>query len=195
MESKLFGKSVLTGIVLLFAAVYAVANPEIVPFVGDSQTLLRPDRVYTHALDFGERQNYPIVNGVQFTSTRGNGPGWRGFPDGVFGFQEPNNILSPSDSGIYQVLGDFNYGISNGSIYFDNLTPGKVYEVRFYHRVFGELQRQQHLHHTSCLALHSKHPQPPRVLYAHLEPQSRRCLRASLDRYHSKRSVLRRHAH
>ena len=142
-------KSILAGAALVFAAT-AHANPEIVPFVGDEETRIRPDRVYTHALDFGKKWNDPWVNGVQFKSTGQDGANdagysWDGFPESDFDFQDGSPLISTphSETGIYQVLGDFNFGKASGSAWLRGLTPGIVYETRFYHRPFSSGDRWQ----------------------------------------------------
>ncbi len=136
-------KTILASAALAFAITRAVANPQTVPFVGDDETRIRADRVYTHALDFGGHENHPQVNGVQFFSTPNatgshGGYSWEGFPSAPFPFQNDcTTISSPPSSGIYQVLADFNYSLKLGSVWLRGLTPGKVYETRFYHRPFG----------------------------------------------------------
>ncbi len=135
-------KSILATVALVFCITRAVANPQVIPFYGDDESRITTNRVYTHALDLGDQGGDPFVNGVQFKSVNNgnngshNGYGWRGVPPNPFPFQT-DKTFAPLGSGIANVLGDFCYGISNNSIYLDNLTPGIVYEARFYHRFFG----------------------------------------------------------
>ena len=137
-------KSVFASAALVFTtALYGFANPAIVPFFGDAQTRIRADRVYTHALDFGGRWNNPVVNEVQFRSTGVDGSNdahsWGEFPETAHAFEDNSpRISSPTDSGIYQVLGDFSYNLNNKTPWINGLTPGVVYEARFYHRPFGD---------------------------------------------------------
>ena len=136
-------KSIAAAALIFVAAHGSIANPAIVPFVGDAQTRIRADRVYTHALEFGNEWNNPVVNGVQFRSTGQDGSdgahSWGGFPSGAFQFQHNSpRISSPTDSGIYQVLGDFNHGMGAGTVWLDGLTLGIVYEMRFYHRPYED---------------------------------------------------------
>ena len=152
----------------LFApvAVAQTANLDVVSFTGDADCGISSDKIYTHAVDFGNAGivggiSYanPTINGVRFHShnidyqTHGNMPddpqygwnskyGWTGSPTRTHGGQTANIVLSNTNQ-VYKLLYDLFYDTEDGTLQLSGLTPGKVYEFRMYQRQWAVSNRKQ----------------------------------------------------
>ena len=121
-------------------------------FTNDLSTGISAAKSYTHKIDFGTRSSpATVINGVTFDKVQTangaiNGYGWTNFPAGSHAGNAPSGV--PTDSGIYNLLYDMDYGLSYpdpATMQLTGLTPGKRYEVRFYNRVWGAGNRTQTL--------------------------------------------------
>jgi len=167
-------KNFITSLAALFAAFCAMAqttqlspNVRSIRFDNTAQTGISTAKTYTHLLDCGTSANTahsfavldPVVNGVQFTSVvgtsgsaviNGNTYAWSGLPATLYynatvGNYNFANISTPDTEEIYNLLRFINYGTANGSMVFTNLTPGVMYEARFYSRAWNATgDRRQH---------------------------------------------------
>jgi len=105
------------------------------PVTGDADCGVSPSKTYTHLLDFGNGAASAVINGVSFTKVSSSaGTGYSGAPGGVHSGGNAWNIGVPASQGLYNLLNDFNYGQSNGTLHITGLTPGACYELRLYHR-------------------------------------------------------------
>ena len=112
----------------------------------DASTGISTNKVYTHLLDFGTRLPSAVINGVSFNKVSAssgtiNGYGWSDFPSSSHG-GDGNFSGVPTDSGLYNLLYDMNYGLTMDSytpatMQLTGLTPGKRYEVHFFNRSWG----------------------------------------------------------
>jgi len=133
------------------AADYAVTNgPHFVKITSDADSGISRDKRYTHLLDFGGNAALATVNGVTFDKERSiNGPlcghSWVNAPASSSHAGGNTGLIGvPSSEGIFNLLNDFCYNgpYAPSSIFaLTGLTTGKWYEVRFYHRRWGERPR------------------------------------------------------
>ena len=120
----------------------------IVFFTSDATTGISTNKVYTHLMDFGLHSPVATINGVTFTKvstqsgTIGN-YGWVNFPPSS---HDGNGNFSgvPTDSGIYNLLYDMDFGwtyypntLDSETMQLTGLTPGKRYEVHLFNRAWG----------------------------------------------------------
>jgi autotransporter-associated beta strand protein len=117
----------------------------VVPFIGDADCGITPDKTYTHLLDFPANGNPATVNGVTFTAagTSGSVGGYAW----AFSGSVPSGAINtaPDDStrtGIDRLLWDFQYNAQgNSTITLSGLTPGSAYEMRVYFRNYANNPR------------------------------------------------------
>jgi hypothetical protein len=120
------------------------------PITSDGDSGISSNKLYTHAIDFGNNPtNYPVaeINGVVFAN---GGPG--AFPDitgtsaivGTGSSNLPatlagNGGADPflADPGMRNLVADFIYNSSNAQIELTGLIPGRNYQVRLYNRSWG----------------------------------------------------------
>jgi len=134
----------------LVSSVFALENPRLIQFWDDASTEISTIKTYTHVVNFGRNNNYAnaVVNGVPFhktTAATGNMPaprqhyGWENFPPtNTHDGGSTNNVASPVNSGIHNVLFDMIYALPNNeTMCVTGLQPGFIYEIRFFNRVWG----------------------------------------------------------
>lgn len=115
------------------------------PFTGDVDSDISSAKTYTHTLDFPSGTADAVVNGVTFYSSgmsgSRNGYGWSvtagNSPGGAWNTAPADNTRTGVDS----LLWDFQYGSPDFTFTLTGLTPGKMYETRFYFRNFASNPR------------------------------------------------------
>lgn len=115
------------------------------PFTGDADSDISAAKTYTHTLDFPSGTADAVVNGVTFHSSgmsgSRNGYGWSvtagNPPGGAWNTAPADNTRTGVDS----LLWDFQYGSPDFTFTLTGLTPGKMYETRFYFRNFASNPR------------------------------------------------------
>ena len=117
-------------------------------FTDDAGSLISPEKVYTHKLDFGNRGILATINGVEFVkagkSGTANGYGWSEFGAGPHGGGVPPVVAA--SEGVYNLLYDMVYNAGNGTLataQLTGLTPGKQYELRIYQRIWATDQSRR----------------------------------------------------
>ena len=116
-------------------------NPRLFPFNSDATTGISTNKTYTHTYNFGVSSGTLTINGVVFTNTTaanntGIPQGWRNFPpDNASGSE--SHIATPSGQ-IRELLRSLNFNRASGTMVVTGMEQGKVYEIRFYNRAWGE---------------------------------------------------------
>jgi hypothetical protein len=121
-----------------------------IPITSDTDSGISTNKLYTHAIDFGNNPaNYPVanINGVVFangspgafppvtgtSATVGTGSG--NLPASHIGTGVADPFLA--DPGMRHLVGDFIYNAVNSRIELTGLIPGREYQVRLYSRPWG----------------------------------------------------------
>ena len=136
---------------------YAVSNEDLdappifrfIPINNDADSEISAAKTYTHAVDFGQQNAFPVasVNGVDFVARAGAGslpPGGSatvGLGASNIPTQHSGNGGAPTGiapgSAVENLVQDFNYNNSNAEIRIDGLTIGQTYDLRLYQSVWG----------------------------------------------------------
>jgi len=126
-------------------------NPRVVPFDSDAATGLSSNKVYTHAVDFGNivHEKPLSINGVEFFTTAAanmtgdktpRGCGWENFPPNP-NHPDPEKtmlaISTPAGENVRDLLLGHTWGLANKVMRLTDLKPGSEYELRIFNRVYG----------------------------------------------------------
>jgi len=127
-------------------------NPRVVPFDSDTATGLSPNKVYTHAVDFGTvKHETPLtVNGIEFFTTAAptlsggktpRGCGWENFPHNP-NHPDPektmSNIATPTNQNVRALLLGHTWGLADKVMRVTDLKPDTEHELKLYNRVYGQ---------------------------------------------------------
>ena len=120
------------------------AHIYVVPFTDDADCDITPAKTYTHLLDFPANGNPATVNGVLFTAAGATGPNWAftgAIPNGSWNTAEGIGN-DAARQGIDRLTWDFQHGAQGAStLTLTGLTPGRLYETRFYFRNYNNNNR------------------------------------------------------
>lgn len=114
------------------------------PISGDEDSGIDSKEIYTHAIDFGGG-NVAVINDVVFQSGFGD-PSGTSATIGTGTTNQTNNannnnadpyLNGTSSDNIKDLMYDLKYNADNTEIILTGLTPGKNYQIRLFHRVWG----------------------------------------------------------